>query len=290
MTDTPVPYPEDVDEHQDLLGIDATNKQVKHNALSPTEQQFLGLQTQDHQMTSRLHPQTLNDLGMKLSRLTDAEDTSRGQTKMSPQGQAYDAYKYKQLVYGGASASATKTHQNHPHTTEIIGESHHLPHHRQRLIQDLQEGKAKNALYLELNQDIQPLVNHYHQQYAQDKATPMPPLLRGYLRGVDNNFRTHNSDYPGRGQSGTYEHLVDEYVKANTHVVFADSPHAKGIPHDQNFEYNREAAMNQALYERITTDQAQNPSSYTVLTGQAHVGNTRHGLHRIIGLKDRLGI
>jgi hypothetical protein len=44
------------------------------------------------------------------------------------------------------------------------------------------------------------------------------------------------------------------------------------------------------MHERITQDQVQNPSSYTVLTGQAHVGNNRHGLHKVIGLKDRLGI
>jgi hypothetical protein len=285
MTDTHVPYPVDVDDHKDRLGADHTT----HNNLSTAEQQFLGINTQHNQMTSSLHPQTLNDLGMRLSTLTGVGDASRGQTKMSQQGQAHDAYKYKKLVYDGASASATKTHSNHPHAKEIIGESHHLPNKRQQLIQDLQQGNSKDSLYLELNQEIQPLVNQYRQQYAQNPMTPMPKLLKGYLQRVDGNFRQHNQQYPAQGQAGTYEHLVDEHVKANKNVVFADSPHAKGIPNDKNFKHNREAAMNQSLYEKITEDQAQKSSSYTVLTGAAHVGNNRHGLHKIIGLKDRLG-
>lgn len=285
MTDTRVQYEDDVEDHSDRLGADHTS----YDNLSNTEQQFLGIQTQNNQMTSSLHPQTLDDLGMRLSTLTGVADDSRGQTKMSPQGQAHDAYKYKKLVYDGASAGATKTHANHQHAKELVGESHHLPDKRQKLIQDLQQGKGKDSLYLELNQEIQPLVNHYRQQYAQDNTTPMPKLLKGYLQRVDGNFRQHNDQYPAQGQAGTYEHLVDEHVKANKNVVFADSPYAKGIPHDKNFEHNREAAMNQSMYERITEDQTQNPSSYTVLTGEAHVGNKRHGLHKVTGLKDRLG-
>lgn len=285
MTDAKIQHEDDVEDHKDRLGADRTN----FKSLSKVEKDFLGIKTHKKQMTSSLHPQTLNDLGMRLSGLTGVADEGRGQTKMSPQGQAYDASKYKKLLHDGAAAGATKTHENHPHSKELLGELHHLPDQRQKLVQDLQKGKGKDSLYLELNQEIQPLVDHYRKQHAKDPKTPMPKLLKGYLQRVDGNFRQHNDKYPEPGESGTYEHLVDEHVKANKNVVFADSPHAKGIPHDKDFEHNREATMNQSLYERITQDQAKKPSSYAVLTGQAHVGNMRHGSRKITGLKDRLG-
>ena len=285
MTDTQVPFPEDIADHTDRLAPNTT-----YNQLSNMEQQFLGINVNQDQMTSRLHPQTLNDLGMGLGALTGQADDGRGQTKMSPQGQAHDAYELQRLIYEGATAGASKTHENHQHQTEILGELHHQPNHRLALANDVQQGTAKDTLYLELNQEIQPLVNHYQQQYAQDNTFQMPALLRGYLRRLDANFRTRNPQYPGQAQAGTYEHLVDAYVRSGRRVVFADSPFAKGIPHNSNFEHDREASMNQAMYENIVADQAQNASSYTVLTGQAHVGNNRHGLHTITGLKDRLGI
>lgn len=284
-------FHDDVDDHKDRLGADNTD----YNGLSNFEQQYLGINTQNNTMTSSLHPQTLNDLGMRLNTLTGIADDSRGQQQMSPQGRAHDTYTSKKLIYDGATAGKSKTHANHPHAKEVLGELHHLPDKRQKLANDLQQGNAKDSLYLELNQEIQPLVDHYKHQYAQDNTTQMPKLLKGYLKRIDDNFRLQNQrnqeqqQYPAQGQAGTYEHLVDSHVKAGKNVVFADSPYVKGLPHDKNFEYNREAGMNQAMYEKITQDQNQNPSSYTVLTGEAHVGNNRHGLQKITGLKDRLG-